>query len=288
MQPQVPDWLEDFQRQFSEILRTPLDTSSRQLRARKNEYHSTFCQGVLPRPKIKAPEHLAIYNCQYWFRLFAVLQNEFPLTARLLGYWQFNQMAQDFLVQKPPQQVDIAQAGSGFVEFVKTRPVMKPALKQAVQIDQAWNKIFSAPDEKPWRFDSSLGDRWSSLQLIPREAMAFISEDWPLMQMRAQSLRDPGEGALKLPHRLSKTQWWCIIRFAENYAEIPLEPLQTILYDRLTKMPIAEALGTLEQELSLGDANILISNTQRWLSQSMQWDMWVGVREWKQKTTQRR
>lgn len=278
MQPQVPDWLEVFQRQFSEILRTPLDASSWRLQARENEFHSTFCQSILSRPEIKVTEHLAIYNFQYWFRLFTVLQNEFPLTARLLGYWYFNQMAQDYLLQNPPQNVEIAQTGSGFEEFVKARSVTQPALKQAVQIDQAWNEIFSAPDEPGWQFDRSMGDYWASMQLIPRQAMAMIAEDWPFLKMRTRVLVEPGEGALKIPHRLPETRRWCLLRIRETYAEIPLEPLQALLYDRLMKMPIEVALGDLEQELGIEDVQILKDNTQLWFSQSMQWGMWVGVR----------
>ena len=83
----APDWLVELQGRFGAVIRTPLDRSSGALRATVSANAPAALDDSLDGPRRPAAERLAVYNRQYWFRLFGVMQTAFPLTARLLGHW---------------------------------------------------------------------------------------------------------------------------------------------------------------------------------------------------------
>jgi hypothetical protein len=93
---EVPPWLADFQARFGDTLRTPLDRTSGTLTATPATYDAALVAEV-------GSERLAVYNRQYWLRLFGVLHDAFPLTARLVGYWAFNEHAGAYLAAQPPR-----------------------------------------------------------------------------------------------------------------------------------------------------------------------------------------
>lgn len=101
MSRDVPEWLAELQARFGSVLRTPLDRSTGTLSATPETYDPILVA------QVSDPRGLAIYNRQVWFRLFEVLQSAFPLTARLLGLWQFNFYASRFLEGNPPHTWNI-------------------------------------------------------------------------------------------------------------------------------------------------------------------------------------
>jgi Putative DNA-binding domain len=108
--PPAPAWLADLQRQFGDALRAPLRVDAGALRPDPASYPPSLCA--------RASTRLAVYNRQYWFRLYGALQGEYPLTARLLGLWTFNQAAQAFLLAHPPRHADLRRAADGFADAI--------------------------------------------------------------------------------------------------------------------------------------------------------------------------
>ena len=93
--------LERFQRQFSAAIRTPLDRTSGTLAAAPVQY-SAELRAAVSAGAVTADERIATYNRQYWFRLFTVLQNAYPLTTALVGAWAFNIVVEQYLLAHPP------------------------------------------------------------------------------------------------------------------------------------------------------------------------------------------
>ena len=118
MSADAPPWLAAFQARFSAVLCAPLDRSTGTLRERAADYPADACGDALATGRQSAAERLAVYNRQYWFRLFSVLQHEYRLTARLLGAWHFNELAGRFLEANPPRHPDLGCAADGFVTFL--------------------------------------------------------------------------------------------------------------------------------------------------------------------------
>ena len=57
------------------MLRTPLSRSTGTLRAETSAYPEALLAQAKPGRQLSQAERLAVYNRQYWFRLFTLLQS---------------------------------------------------------------------------------------------------------------------------------------------------------------------------------------------------------------------
>lgn len=286
----APRWLADFQARFGATLRTPLDRSTGTLRATPTRYDDRLCATVLAGPSLPARERIAVYNRQYWFRLFGVLQDEFPLTARLLGYWSFNEYACRFLLARPPRHRDIAKVADGFVEFLATTlqhpitgrgvpRVLPPteALLQAAHIDAAWREVFWAPDEKAWVPEPEDAARLEHARLVPRRSWVLVTESWRLTELRMRVNNVRGEKPIPLPPRLRAPRTWLILRTLHGQGQVPLAPHHASLLMLLRERPLSDSLARLERDSSAADRATLPGAVRGWLAQSMELGLWTGL-----------
>lgn len=306
----APAWLAAFQGQFGAALRTPLSPETGTLRPDPSAYAPALCEGVSarggphPGAGTEGASRLATYNRQYWFRLFRTLQGEFPLTARLLGLWRFNRVAQAFLLARPPRHADLRQAADGFAEALAAAlaapdasptsaslatalaappgpapNVPQAALEQAVRIDEAWRTIWAAPEQPAWRPGADDLPRFARLRLRRSEAATLVLEGWPLLELRQSLASDAGEGAIPLPLAYPSVRRWALCRTDDGVLRWPLEPAQARLFDLLTTHPVGRALGQLESETPAGERGGLDARVRAWLGQSVQGGFWAGASE---------
>ena len=140
---------------------------------------------------MSSPERLAIYNRQYWFRLFTVFHGAFPLTTRQLGHFCFNEYASRFLLAHPPKVWDIDAVVDGFEDFLvlalpsptvtvdpRGRSVERAAVLQASRIDAAYHHVFRAPACTAFRPSAGDAERLLTSRLQPSPAAAVLEEDW--------------------------------------------------------------------------------------------------------------
>ena len=286
----VPDWLPDLQARFGAMLRAPLDRSSGTLRAQSAGYDEAMCGEIAGGRGLSAAERLAVYNRQYWCRLFGVLQSEYPLTARLLGCWFFNEHAARFLLARAPASADIQDAADGFDDFLRATlaephvqigraSVPRAAVIEAVTIDAAWRRVHQAPEEPHFRPSARDAGHLGRCRLRPRSGWTVLEESWPLMQLRRSVTSDPGESAVPLPPRLRAPQSWLIFRAPGGAAQMALAPRQAQLFRLLTRHVVADALARLESSASPQERTRLPADVQAWLAQSVELGFWSGVDE---------
>jgi hypothetical protein len=157
-----PAWLEQFQDSFGKMVRTPLDGASGTLEVTPRYYDRELTRVARPSPKLTSTDRLAIYNRQYWFRLFTVFHGAFPLTTRLLSHFGFNAYVTRFLLARPPRDWNIDSVLVGFDDFLLEalpagavpiagqRVGIEPlAVVQAARIDAAFHRVFRAPAVAP-------------------------------------------------------------------------------------------------------------------------------------------
>lgn len=105
-----------------------------------------------------AETRLNAYRTQYWFRLITILQNQFKLSCRLVGYGLFNKLALGYLEDQIGNQDELNQIGYEFPKYAfelsdtgfwKRTPVPKEALCELLSFDLALVKVFleDAPGE---------------------------------------------------------------------------------------------------------------------------------------------
>jgi hypothetical protein len=223
-----PTWLSDFQKQFSAALREPLAIETGTLRPVASPW--------------------AVYNQQYWFRLLTVMQDEYPLLARLLGLWSFNQLVQRYLLQHPPQHDDVRAITVAFPKYLQDLP-MDLHLIEAAQLDRIRQVVFMAPYESAWKLSPEEAQGFSRLQLHAAQNWSIFSEHWPLVSLSLHLDSRHGGGPLPLPAAHDQPRHWLIQRSTDGIDFLALEPLQAKLYEQVSLHPIGEALGLLDDLL---------------------------------------
>lgn len=111
-----PPWLSELQADLGALLRSPLDPSSGTFRAPVEAYDpalvAQIAAGVGVGPATPR-DRIAVYHRQGWVRLFDGLQKAWPRSARVLGYWRFNQVVSRHLAENPPAHNDLDRAADG-------------------------------------------------------------------------------------------------------------------------------------------------------------------------------
>jgi hypothetical protein len=285
-----PAWLAHFQARFGAVLRTPLDAASGTLEVTPESYDRELARLTLARPNLPSTDRLAIYNRQYWCRLFTVFHGAFPLTTRLLSHFRFNGYVTRFLLARAPRDWDIDSALVGFDDFLRealpagTVPIAgqregveSRAVVQAARIDAAFHRVFRAPAVAPFHPGPEHAAQLLASRLVASPAAAVLEEHWPLCELRRSIAGDAGETAVALPERLGKPRFWLLLRAGTKLSLLPLEPREAQLWGLLQELNVATALERLERDCSKDELVDLPACTQRWLARSVTLGFWVGL-----------
>lgn len=276
----APDWLATQQDRFSATLRTPLDRTTGTLRATLDVYDPDAVQDVRDAPNATAAERLAVYNRQYWYRLFGVMQTSFPITTRLLGHWRFNDYADRFLRAHPPRSWALDRVPDGFESFFAEALDAHPArdaLVNAARIDTAWRELFRAPAVAPFHPTTADAARLLDARLVPSPATAVVVDHFALLELKATLATLPGEAPVPVPARLSQPRWWMLLREPDGVRQLPLAPLEGELLSLLSEHPVRDALARLEAACPEAERATLPAQTQRWLARSVERGFWAGI-----------
>jgi hypothetical protein len=286
----VPAWLDEFQAAFGAALRTPLGSGSGTFRASPSSYPEAVRRAALPAGPVSADERLAVYNRQYWVRLFGVLQSAFPLAARLVGHFRFNELASDFVTRHPPRSWNIDDVPDGFDAFLEstvpengvalprsTDAVEREAFLDAARIDAAWRRVFYAPAVIPFRPTAEDASRLVDSYLVRSEAVALFSEHRPLVELRRKLGDFPGEKPIPLPPRLPVPAWWALVRKPAGIGQLPLQAQEARLFELLAVETVGRALSLLEAECPEQERAALPARAQAWLGRSVELGFWTGL-----------
>ena len=283
MSRSAPGWLADFQARFGSMLRTPLDRASGTLTAATAEYALQLCDEALDGPLACAAERLAVYNRQYWFRLFSALHAGFPLTARLLGYWEFNAVAANYLLAHPPGGWDIEQIADGFRPFFEdelddSAPDWRLALLESARIDAAHREVFRAATLPPFRPLASDAADLLTGHLVPLPALRIVEEHRALLSLRTALLANPSRATAELPPLLVRPQVWAIVRREAGTARIPIEAREAELLALLGRHSVGDALARLESSCPAEERSDLPDQVRAWLARSIEFGFWCSLR----------
>ncbi len=274
MNRSAPAWLAEFQSRFGSVLRSPLGRASGTLTAMPETYDARITEET-------SADRLAVYNRQYWFRLFDVLHGAFPLTARLFGYWEFNEHAAQFLLANPPRGWDLDDATEGFDAFfiaaIASEPAdRKSALIESTKIDAAWHRVLRAPLVSPFRPSADDAAHLLGAHLTPSPAVAFVEEHFALLELRKKVLGDPDRPVV-FPVALAHPRAWAIVRTDEGVLQIALEAREMRLFMLLREFTVSDSLARLERECSAEERAALPTKARAWLARSVEKQFWIRL-----------
>lgn len=285
----APAWLAELQARISTALRTPLDRSGGTLEAVHESYDASLCAELVGSSGSER-ERLAIYNRQYWFRLLTALHSDFRLTARLLGYWDFNEYAARFFETHPPRSYDLHDAAEGFELFLQhavpsegvsvdrgALRLPRQAVLEAACIDSAHRRVFNATSEPRLVLSASDAERLPGSRLVASKAFVIVEEHWPLLALR-RTLQHEADGprvALPTPH--VEPLSWAVFRAERGTQVMALTRPKARLLTLLGTHTVADALSHFEAELREGERHALPSQVQLWLAEGMKLGFWTAL-----------
>lgn len=175
----MPDTLLDFQESWRKSTSAPLRFLGPGIaEVPVSDYDPALVAGIVPARGLAAEERLGAYRRQYWFRLFTLLQEEYPLAGHLLGWEAFNPLADRYLRSKTIGR-DPRTLGAGLPSWLRSAGA-DDQLVEACRVDAAWSRCFHAEAlPRPSEGDlAALGDGTLDLVLQPSVQILRTERDW--------------------------------------------------------------------------------------------------------------
>ncbi|WP_437621213.1 HvfC/BufC N-terminal domain-containing protein [Sorangium sp. So ce1151] len=307
-----PRWLRELQRDFTAVLRAPLDSGTGVFRERQERYPARLVAELRSGPGGPAPaERLALYHRQYWMRLFTALQTSFPRVSRAMGYWHFNHLAALHLAARPPRHFDLDEVARGFAARLdralqrldearrgRERPAREheedawsrrvelsraplDMVRQALHMDEAERHAFESPFEGLWRPTPEELAGLAQPEARLRFAVSFTlaQEDWDLARFSRLAGAEQDGGAPEAIRRHPSTRTWVFARSAAGTTTTSVDPLFARLLERCRELPFGEALAAVEQGCTAEEAARLRAGLQGWIALALASGWWTGLAE---------
>ncbi len=120
--------------------------------ATRAQFEATFAQS----PGFGRSQRVQVYAEAYFWRLFEVVADQYPIVAWLAGKRWFHNLVTDFVLACPSQTPDLRRFAAGFAAFVRRHDAerQRPGLAAVAEIDWAIVAAVDMPDEP--RIDSTV------------------------------------------------------------------------------------------------------------------------------------
>jgi len=116
--------LQELQRRMATAVMQPL-TLREEMRRRDGTGRSTereAAEFIKPNDRLSSFERLEIYNRQYWFRLFASFEEDFPGLQAIVGRKRFQTLMRAYLEACPSTSFSLRNLGSRLVVWLQENP----------------------------------------------------------------------------------------------------------------------------------------------------------------------
>lgn len=300
----APPWLSALQRDWSALLRSPLDSSSGTFAERRESYPLAL-RAAICAPKASGTttasidDRLALYHLQYWMRLFTTLQGRFPRFSRAIGYWHFNHLAALHLKERPPQHFDIDRVGDGFdarvgralsllgrhatkrrdpwVSRLRMSRAPEGLLEEALCIDGQERLTFEAPLESEWKPTSAQLEALAGLRVRVAASVQIVTERWELVRHSslAGGASPPIDGP---PRRLPEPRHWVLHRTESGVASVQVPRALAHLLHLASAIPFGQALAELERTTTAADLSLVRAELSSWVRMALEQRWWVGAK----------
>lgn len=143
----APRQLEEIQRWFGSIISRPLseEQTSLQITPKGNFLSQEAPLFVTPSKTLRSHERIQIYNQQYWWRFYHILQESFPFVLRMFGYGDFNALlVVPYLQKYPSRKWSITLLGENMVKWLQEdyKENDRKLVLKAAKLDWAYHRGF--------------------------------------------------------------------------------------------------------------------------------------------------
>lgn len=123
-------------------------------------------------------DQFAVYQEQYWLRLFSLMTHDYPGVGAFLGGEGFRNLVREFFIEAP-LNYDLRKLGVGFSDFLQSKDLDERALDLSY-VEEAMNYALDAPrgDKRVFSADEFLDLlKKDSLRLAPHVSVIKVKWD---------------------------------------------------------------------------------------------------------------
>lgn len=153
--PKPPSELQDLQTWVSQIIRLPFSKMGEyDIPEYETAILESIDQHIADGPILTASQRIGIYNQQYWWRLYHIMQSHYPGLLRIFGSDEFNsQISKPYLMKYPPNDWSLHNLGERLTQWIEEEYQQddKAFVLNMAKIDAAYQKIWHTPMLKSQR-----------------------------------------------------------------------------------------------------------------------------------------
>jgi hypothetical protein len=143
----APQDLASIQKWFISIIEKPLTENQElaPLTERGNLVKEESIVVIQPSKTMQPYERMQVYNQQYWWRFYSIMQDQYPFLVRLFGYGDFNrQLVIPYLKSYPSKHWSLKPLGINLVKWLKKNYFEsdRKLVINSSQIDLAFHRGF--------------------------------------------------------------------------------------------------------------------------------------------------
>lgn len=275
--PQPPKDLHQIQKLFAETAMTPF-VFAEEVLCQPNAYKKEMVKDMVPIKGISGRNRILNYNQQYWYRLFTVMQEEYPLLAYLLGYQEFNHLVSDYLTDYPSHHYSLNFLSDDLPAFIqKNKKWGKPIYIETITLERIFIKAFDALQAQDDLSMIPLSQE--DLSILRDQGIGFqpswylFEENWNLVQLR--KMVKMSEDPEKLKEKPQKAKgYWCIYRKQNRLYQEDLNRTQFLLLQQLSKgLSLIAAFEQLEDQIDATETALIEKEVTNWFTRwvSLSW-----------------
>ena len=230
----APPGLARLQEEFGRSIGTPFEFADApgDYRLQTERYSQEILDRMVPRGPISGAERLSAYNQQYWFRLFTVMQEEYPLLRHLLGLAEFNPMVSAYLEQHAPSSRLLRDLSAQLPSFLAgDERWNRPLILECAQLEHTLIQTFDAAQLPPLDARGLDADAQAAMAGTPlcfQPHWFLFEEHWNLVELRPAARAD-GEDRETLEPAARHTCWAIYRHTVDAHpGRTHFEPLGTI------------------------------------------------------------
>ncbi|MBF0429982.1 MAG: putative DNA-binding domain-containing protein [Fibrobacteria bacterium] len=263
--------LHRFQNMFGNTLSTPFSFLTGEATCQTELYDEDIKTEVQMTPFKNAVQSLTVYNQQYWYRLFKIVQDSFPLLNKLIGPWQLNQLTTSYVKAHPSSSPVLDTLGAELPEYIQmgswteglypdaayTKRDLK-LLYQAAELENIYNELLYLANV------NEMSDSVVSGNPRIKPQVKLYAENWPLLSLRNE-LDQVKEGIKDIEYKQSH---WAICKQNNN---IGFYHLATTAYKLMKEIirfgGLNEGIEHIESVLSVSELKEAEVHLEQWCYQ---------------------
>jgi hypothetical protein len=160
LEPSPPESLIQIEHWFAAILTSPFrGEGERRFPSYDSKLRSLIEEKISPGPTLRAHERIGLYHQQYWWRLFGMLQEQYPTLVRLFGYGDFNAfIAEPYFIKYPPSTWFVPYLGRFLPSWLEANyhEEDRSLILPIALLDEVHERLFHDPQEVTLQLEGDL------------------------------------------------------------------------------------------------------------------------------------